>query len=446
MVLSIEDLTIRFPAHDVPAVGNFSLKVAPGELVLLAGGTGCGKSTVLNAVSAVIPRVVHAESSGRVTVNGHDVQTLDYDERARRTAHLFQNVETQLFTDRVLDEALLPLEFGPDPHDTPEPLARRALARFGLDKRAGGHVSRLSSGLKQRLALAAMHPARKKLLLLDEPLAYLDHGSAHELVDMLEDLRDQGLAILVAEHREDLLGQAADRVVRMTEQAVTSTVRRTRYDPGKLRICTEDLHFSYPNREVLSGVDLSLCQGEAVALVGDNGCGKTTLCLALAGMLKPDRGTVLLGETPAARLPRKERPKTVAVVLQNPDRQLFSHTVFAEAAGPGANKTEAVRLLEALGLAQHANRHPRSLSHGQKRRLTLAKALARRPQVLLVDEPSVGQDSGNLASMFAELDRYLAEGGALLLATHDQRAIVFADHVYEFENGRIAERPSQESL
>ncbi|WP_460139362.1 ABC transporter ATP-binding protein [Salidesulfovibrio brasiliensis] len=443
--MSIDKLTVRFPTHDAPAVDNFSLNVDAGELVLLAGGTGCGKSTVLNTVSAVIPRVVHAESSGSVTVGGHNVQSLNYDDRARIAAHLFQNVETQLFTDRVLDEVLLPLEFGPELHDDPEQMAHRALARFGLAKRAEGHVSRLSSGLKQRLALAAMHPANKKLLLLDEPLAYLDQGSARELVDMLGELRDRGLAILVAEHREDLLAQTADRVVRMTEQATLAPARRTKSGSMKVLATIEGLHFSHPNRNVLSGVDLSLHQGEAVALIGDNGCGKTTLCLLLAGMLKPNRGSALLGEIPSARLPRKQRPKAVAVVLQNPDRQLFSHTVLSEAAGPWTDTIEAERLLEALGLARYAKRHPRSLSHGQKRRLTLAKALARRPKVLLVDEPSVGQDSNNLASMFAELDRYLAGGGSLLLATHDQRAVTFADRVYAFENGRIIEQPSQES-
>ncbi|MFP4586063.1 MAG: ATP-binding cassette domain-containing protein [Desulfococcaceae bacterium] len=438
----VRDLCIRFPAASAAAVSAFSLTVAPGELVLLAGPTGCGKSSALSVLSGVIPHVVPARVSGTVRVAGGDPARRSLTDGARRTAHLFQNVGPQLFTDRVGDEVRLPLEFGAVPCADVDAAARSALADFGLTGMADRRVADLSSGYQQRLALAALHPGRKLALLLDEPFAFLDPRAARELGERLRQLRAAGLAILVAEHREALVLPMADRVVRMGEPHSTAPVRSTPRPPGGPCLIARDLRFSYGAGPILDGVDLTLRQGEGRVIVGANGSGKTTLCLVLAGVLAPGAGTVRVADRELRKLPARERAGRVALVLQNPDRQLFASSVLAEAGPAGASR------LRAFGLWDFRDRHPRSLSYGQKRRLALARALARDPHVLIVDEPSVGQDAAHLESMFGIFQDYLGSGGALLVTSHDPRIVRGWGHgTMTLAAGRLAaDRPVGESF
>ncbi len=415
--IDVRDLSIRFPAGAASAVSAFSLTVAPGELVLLAGPTGCGKSSALSVLSGVIPHVVPARVSGIVRVAGGDPAHRSLTEAARRTAHLFQNVGPQLFTDRVGDEVRLPLEFGSVPCADVDAAARNALAEFGLTGMADRRVADLSSGYQQRLALAALHPGKKSVLLLDEPFAFLDPRAARGLQERLRQLRAAGLAILVAEHREALVRPIADRVVRMGERRSPLPVRSAPPTPGGPCLIARDLRFSYETGPILDGVNLTLRRGEGRVIVGANGIGKTTLCLVLAGVLAPDAGSVRVEGRELRKLAARERAGRVALVLQNPDRQLFASSVLAEAGPTGASR------LRTFGLWEFRERHPRSLSYGQKRRLALARALARNPQVLIVDEPSVGQDAAHLESMFGIFQDYLGSGGALLVTSHDPRIV-----------------------
>lgn len=430
MGLNVKGLTVTYPGGHT-AVRDFSMRVQPGELVVLAGGTGCGKSTVLSACSGIIPGIFPATVSGRVRLAGLDPWSAGTATTAARAAHLFQNVEPQLFTDRVLDEAMLQAEFGPVAVDTPKEAARHELNRFDLLDRIGERVETLSSGLKQRLALAAMHLSGKDVLLLDEPLSYLDPVSARELVLILDGLRSDGLAVVVAEHRLELLAGVADRVIHMDQDCQVEP-RRLGSSPGEEMLRADSLSFAYPGRKVLHKVNLSLHRGECLLLAGPNGSGKTTICHLLAGLIRPGSGQVLLRGASPFSLPAPDRAQRVALVVQNPDRQLYATSVGAEV-GPNA-----MDILTALGLDNLATRHPRSLSYGQKRRLALARAVGRRPDVILVDEPSVGQDAGHLDSLLAVLETYLQQGGALLMATHDRRLASFAHRLLLLNQQRIA--------
>lgn len=438
MAIVLDALTVRFPETGCdghgPAVSGLSLTCAPGEIVLLAGSTGCGKSTALAAVSGVIPHAVRAEVSGRVSVFGVDPARVALEKTGRVAGHLFQNVETQLFADRVGDEVMLPLEFGAVPAVTEYADARmRAgaeLARYGLSDRAEERSAALSSGLKQRLALAALHLGEKKALLLDEPFAFLDADSAQALLRTLSGLARAGLAILIAEHREELVAPIATRVVRMGEASALRpfaiSTPRGGESAGSVLLRAENLGFAYGAREVLADVNLALRAGDLAVLTGDNGSGKTTLCALLAGALAPGGGRVAVPEASGkfsedreiSRLPGRQRAAHVALALQNPDRQLFAPSVLDELPPDSARGA-----LEDLGLWACRDKHPRALSFGQKRRLVVARLLARSPKILIVDEPSVGQDAANLAALLDRLESYRANGGALLLTTHDPRVI-----------------------
>lgn len=419
MAVRVEGLRVAYPALERAAVEGFSMCAEPGEIVLLAGPTGCGKSTALMAMAGIIPGVVHAEVQGAVRIGGLDPTVSPVHEVARRVGSLFQNVESQLFTASVEDEVLLPLEFGAVHAEDPFGAVDRSLKMFGLAGRREQKVETLSSGYKQRLALASLHLDGKAVLLLDEPFSYLDPVAVEDFRGLLRALAARGVAVVLAEHREDLALPLADRVVRMGGgEAPPPIVARAPFTGnGEQSVLdAQGLGHAYGDTPVLHGVNFQAGRGECVCIVGENGCGKTTLCCLLAGAVRPDTGRVFVeGERVDAMKPSR-RAGRVALALQNPDRQLFASTVAAEAGGDRAGE-----VLHSLGLWDMRSRHPRSLSFGQKRRLTLAKLLAREPAVLVVDEPSVGQDGRNLASMFEVLGRYMDGGGALVLTTHDLR-------------------------
>lgn len=426
MAIRIERLSVQYPHSAEPVVRDFSLHVRPGELILLAGPTGCGKSTLLAVLSGIIPYARSATIQGTVDVFGLDPRKARLDQIGHMVGHLFQNVEAQLFTDRVEDEVLLPLEFGAGglatDHEGARRIASDALKAFGLDHLGAHVVDTLSSGLKQRLALASMHVhgggSGKRVLLLDEPFSFLDPPSARHLAYTLSRLKAAGLAIVVAEHREDILTGVADCVVRM-ESAPLAPFDFCQPAPCGARVVEcENLCFRFGSRVLFQGLTLELKERECVTMVGSNGIGKTTLCEILAGLRTPCEGHVRIGGRDVLSLPSDKRTATVGLVVQNPDRQLFAPYVEDE-----LPLEEGIRLLRRFGLWEFRDRHPKSLSYGQKRRLALARILARNPKFLMVDELSVGQDGLSLQGLLEELWSYVRAGGSLLVTSHDPRVV-----------------------
>lgn len=443
MAIRVENLSVQYPNSHEWVVENFSLHVQSGELVLLAGPTGCGKSTVLAVLSGLIPHARSARVHGVVDVCRIDPGNVRLDQVGHVVGHLFQNVEAQLFTDRVEDEVLLPVEFGAvgsclDYHEA-RCFASAAMQAFGLEQLGTHAVDTLSSGLKQRLALASMHVhgggSGKRVLLLDEPFSFLDTSSARNLAATLLRLKSEGLAIVVAEHREDILSGIADRVVRMDIAQPAGFDFGRSFSAGSTVVQCDDLCFRFGQEKLLQMLSLELKAHECVTMVGDNGAGKTTFCEILAGMRAPCQGRVRVDGHDVFSLPSARRIETVGLVVQNPDRQLFAPYVQDE-----LPLAEGGRLLRRFGLWELRGRHPKSLSYGQKRRLALARILARNPKFLMVDELSVGQDSSSLQGLLEELWSYVRRGGSLLVTSHDPRVVGnLPGRIMQLRDGRLHE-------
>lgn len=421
MVVRVKNLTVRYPANECAVLQRFSLTAAAGELIYLSGPTGCGKSTLLNVLSGVSPHIVHADITGEIHVAGINPAQSPIAKTGKSVGHLFQNVESQLFTDRVEDEVALPIEFGAVSCKDPAGLVQSTLEDYGLNARRRENIRFLSSGYKQRLALASLHLPTKAVLLLDEPFSYLDDRAASDLQKTLLLLKEKGLTILIADHRDRLVLPIADHVVRMNDVSVdTPSIQESIVfsDPGPVVAETRNLGFSYSARveSLLSDLNIIMQKSGCVIVQGSNGCGKTTLCLLLAGVLKPSSGRVTVSGMDTFKLTPSKRSRCVGLVLQNPDRQLFSSRV-----DDGLSTPEGERVLDALGLIAFRHRHPRALSFGQKRRLALAGILSRSPTLMVVDEPSIGQDTKSLTAVLRLLVQYQREGGSLLVTTHDDR-------------------------
>lgn len=432
--LNVINLSFTHLGQFQPTIAGVNLTVHPGEIVLVAGATGSGKSTLLNCLAGIAPHHVGGKLTGEILYQNNSLLEQSVRQRSRHIGTLLQNVEAQIFTDRVTEE----LEFGLEnlnlPPDRIAQLTNAALQEFGLTQQRNWTIAQLSAGQKQRLVLACILAMGQPLLLLDEPFAYLDRKSAQLLLQVLRSRANQGQTILLVEHRLDLVWEICDRSYRFEagqlvatslEDRPASTGGHTPPDtvaPSASAIVLRTQTLSWGGYPTFP--DLEVRSGETILLKGDNGCGKTTLLKLLCGLLQPDTGTVEILGRNAQKRRVVELARTVGLVLQNPNHQLFAESVWQEVLQPGVSESRAAQLLHQLNLFDRKDQHPQSLSQGQKRRLALGAVLARQPQICLLDEITVGQDPRSLTLMLNTLRTFTQSDKALILTSHDPHAVI----------------------
>lgn len=414
--LTIENLSFTYAGQTQPALQDINLSVSSGELVLITGATGSGKSTLLNCIAGIAPTYTAGILSGDLCYQNQSILHWDIKARSRYLGFLLQNVETQIFTDRISDEIAFGLEnLNLPPEQIPD-LINAALSEFNLTQQQHWTIQQLSAGQKQRLVIACILAMKQPILLMDEPFAYLDRASALFLLDLLQSRAAQGQAIVLIEHRLDLVQSICTQSFCLHKgqwltqtPKIQSVDRSSEVDHSTKPIVLQCRNLSWGGYPQFP--DLTLRAGETTLLQGENGCGKTTLLKLISGLLRPTTGTIeLLGKPQPRRI--VEISRSIGFVLQNPNHQLFAESVLQEV----QNDRE---ILTQLNLEEQLERHPRSLSQGQKRRLTLGAVLARRPKVCLLDEITVGQDATSLNLMLELLKRFTQAGGAVIVTSYD---------------------------
>ncbi len=429
------------------AVRDVDLQIEHGERVLLLGPSGAGKSTLLAALAGLLP-ADSGESVGTIEVDG-----LDPHKARDRVGIVFQDPQTQLVMARSGDDVAFGLENRGVPAHQIWPRVAEALERVGFTYPLTRPTAALSGGEAQRLALAGVLALRPGLLLLDEPTANLDPVGARLVRDSIQHSRDEDTTLLLVEHRVADALPLVDRVIVLEPGGGI----RADGDPGVVfsaygdRLASEGVWvpgFTVPNLKSTSpaGPDLVRVQnvtvanrltamslaaraGEVLAVTGPNGVGKSTLALTVGGLLAPTSGLVRgFGDSTA---PHKWRAATltkrVGSVFQNPEHQFVTNRVADElAVGPrrlgraeGEIRSVVDGLLDRLRLSALAGANPYTLSGGEGRRLSVATALATAPQLLVLDEPTFGQDRRTWIELVALLATLRDEGHAVLAVTHD---------------------------
>jgi energy-coupling factor transport system ATP-binding protein len=471
-MIHVRDLNVTYT--DQKVLQDVSFDVRLGECLVVTGPSGCGKSTLARVLTGLIPQVIQAEISGSVEIAGLDATHCATAELAQQVGVIFQNPRAHLFHLRVADE----VAFGPYnlglPTEEVNVRVAWALEAVGLGGFTDQNPSSLSGGQMQRLAIASALAMRPKVLVLDEPTASLDGPGTTSVINALSKLRlEYGLTIVLVEHRLAEVRRLADRVMVMDEGRVVAlgafeTILGD-YDLLRrygLRRPTEDALMSWPDLLVPNGkpsqvdkpllefqhlsagynghaaihdVNLSFYAGEFAALVGNNGAGKSTLALAAAGLIRPLSGRVVFSN--GTRL----RPgQDIALLFQNPADQLFTDSVDEEIAfGPKNYRCLNTELheqtLASTDLVSLRDRRPFSLSIGQQQRTALASCLALRPRLVILDEPTLGQDWRHLQQMMEFLVWLNRQGTAILLITHDYKLVYrYAHRVILMDSGQIS--------
>jgi energy-coupling factor transporter ATP-binding protein EcfA2 len=416
------------------ALDGIDLDIAAGEILLLEGPSGEGKSTLLRALCGLVPHFHGGRFSGSVTVAGHDTVRTDPARICRLAGMVFQDPEVQAVLGSVERDVAFGLESaGLDPAAIPARV-EVALAMAGALHLRGRAIATLSGGERQRVALAAVLAPGPRLVLLDEPTSQLDDGAAEALMGTLRDLaRDAGAAVVMSEHRADRARPVADRVIAIRggrcvapgdPGAVAGAAPAA---AGPVRARMEAVRAGHPGRPVVRDAWLELRAGHITTIHGPNGCGKTTLLRVLAGLHAPESGRVTLeGEDVTARAVERRFP-ALGFVGQDPGRHLLTERVGDEVAfalrrlplTPAERRSRAALTIEELDLGAIVDRHPLDLSVGQRERVALAAILAARPGVIALDEPTRGMDPSRRSALAALLRARAAEGAAVVVATHD---------------------------
>lgn len=503
-MLKIDNLSYRYPSRKQFTLKNINLTLADGEMLLLAGRSGCGKSTLIKAISGLLGSEERGELQGAIYLQGEDISKWPPEKTGQLVGTVYQSPDDQLFAMTVADEVGFALE---NQGEEPEVIARKVsetLELVGLGGFEDYSIHKLSGGQRQRLALASILVTRPGLLILDEPVSQMNPQGVQSFMQLLVRLnREAGIAILMIEHRVNELCKYFSRLAVMQEgrivydglvadawQAMTGRGDLGLREPQTVKLCralqlseltteqgkivqmlrneceplpaaaqaqpagqqqplleAHDLYYTYPGSKepTLKKLQFTLYQGQITAIMGFNGAGKSTLMNLLGGLTQTQQGSLLLAGQPVDKQLGK-----IGYLRQEPDLMLLADTVREELCWKNHTimQEELQLLLKHMNLEEYADDFPLALSKGQRLRVVLGAMLAKKPALLLLDEPTTGQDEQSLAEIRRLLLAYKEQGGSIFICTHDMElAAQVADRVIVLCAGKIiADGPTEEVL
>jgi len=475
--INIVDLNFTYYGSDAPALKNINLDIKQGEFVVITGMSGCGKSTLAMAIAGYIKNGTQGELQGKIIINERNINHCHIEQLAGEVGIVLQEPEAQLCTFTVREE----IAFGPEnlclSDKDINSRIYTAANRVGIERLLDNDINQLSGGEKQRVAIAAMLAMEPTILILDEPTANLDPDGALDVITTLQKIKQTTQhTIIVIEHRIEQFLPLADRIVLMEQGQIvydgSSLPGYTYYQylfnktDKKIRECLQvhkqylkqrlaanttdmlqvtNVNINIDQKRILSDISFNIKAGELVAVMGKNGCGKTSMFLSLLGIYQTETGSIILDGKDLSGVATEQRAKDIGLTFQNPNHQIFEKSVYQEMILPYSFlRDEPVdeelinQLLKELSLDGYKDTPPYNLSQGEKKRLILGEVMAYNPKLLLLDEPMAGQDKQHVDFLLQMLFTYCNQGNVCLVACHQPQVVFeYFDRVLFFDDGKL---------
>lgn len=445
-VVDFKNVSFCYPGCDTKSVTKINLKIKKGEFIVLAGESGCGKTTITRLINGLAEKFYEGKTEGTILVNGKNLSEIPLCEIGKTAGTIFQDPKSQFFASLTEDEVAFGCENYGISEEIIDEKVKAAIKKINGEMLCGKRIHFMSSGEKQKIAIASVYAVDPPIYIFDEPSANLDMSSVEALKALMKKLKMEGHTIVVAEHRLYYLSDLADRILYLKngyiehewnpqelmefdeEERAELGIRtpnlknlskdRYRNKERELSLEVRNLSFAYEDKQVFHHLSFQAFKGDIIALTGANGVGKTTLSGVLCGMQKEKEGEIFYDGFVVSRRKRKDK---AYFVMQNTDCQLFGDSLEEELLLNGRKRevSEADKVLDIYGLSDLREKHSAALSGGQKQRLTLAVSDWIDTPILILDEPTSGLDFKNMKRISEHLQALAQKGKTIIIITHD---------------------------